>query len=247
MPHTDAQLSLTTTIGLLNEHPLHASLKHWYARPGDRLEAALGGYIVDILRGDQIIEIQTGNFAAIRRKMRTLSRDYRVTLVYPVAHERWILTLPTMTHDHPVRRKSPKRQRLDQLFRELVSFPDLLQDPHFAIEVAVIQDEEVRCFDRRARRRRRGWSVTERRLLGVLARHVVATPTDLWSLIPMGLPEPFQTSHLARVLGRPRWFAQKAAYCLRESGASTAIGKAGNAIVYSRPPASTLLHVPLSV
>ena len=239
MPHMDEQLSLTTTIGLLNEHPLHASLKHWYARPGDRLEARLDGYIVDILRDNQVIEIQTGNFAAIRRKVRALSRHYGVTLVYPVARERWILTLPTTVHDLPARRKSPRRQRLDQLFQELVSFPDLLQDPHFAIEIVVIQDEEVRCCARRARRRRRGWSVTERRLLGVLARHVVATPADLWSLIPMGLPEPFQTSHLARVLGRPRWFAQKVAYCLRESGASTAIGKAGNAIVYSRTPGAS--------
>src|SRR5262249_35127057 len=84
--------------------------------------------------------------------------------------------------------------------------------------------------------RRRSWVVMERRLVGVLAQHVVTAPTDLWSLIPMGLPEPFQTLHLARVLRRPRWFAQKVAYCLRESGASTAIGKAGNAIVYSRIP-----------
>ena len=223
-----------TTIGLLNEHPLHASLKHWYARPGDRLEAALDGYIIDILRGNHIIEIQTGSFAAIRRKMRTLSRHYRVTLVYPVARERWIVTLPSTAHGQAVRRKSPRRQRMDQLFQELVSFPDLLQEPHFAIEIVVIQDEEVRCCARRAGRRRRGWVVTERRLVGVLAQHVVAAPTDLWSLIPMGLPEPFQTLHLARVLRRPRWFAQKVAYCLRESGASTAIGKAGNAIVYSR-------------
>jgi hypothetical protein len=74
----------------------------------------------------------------------------------------------------------------------------------------------------------------ERRLLGVLERHVIATPSDLWSLISWELPEPFQTLHLAHVLNRPRWFAQKVAYCLRESGASTAIGKMGNALVYSR-------------
>src|SRR5256885_11235532 len=135
-----------TTIGLLNEHPLHAALKHWYARPGDRLEATLDGYIVDILHGNHVIEIQTGSFAAIRRKVRTLSRHYRVTLVYPVARERWIVTLPTTAPGHPVRLKSPRRQRMDQLFQELVSFPDLLQNPHLAIEIAVIRDEEVRCF-----------------------------------------------------------------------------------------------------
>jgi hypothetical protein len=30
-----------------------------------------------------MIEIQTSSFASIRRKMRTLSQHYRVTLVYP--------------------------------------------------------------------------------------------------------------------------------------------------------------------
>jgi hypothetical protein len=225
-----------TTIGLLNEQPLHAALKRWYARPGDVLEAALDGYIVDLLRGDHVIEIQTGSFTAIRRKMRTLSQHYRVTLVYPVAYERWILKLPTTTCGQPVRRKAPRRQRMDQLFQELVSFPDLLRCPNFSIEIVRIQAEEVLRYDRRHGRRRRGWVIVERRLLGVLGRHVIATPSDLWPLISWELPEPFQTIDLARVLNRPRWFAQKVAYCLRESGASTAMSKAGNALVYSRAP-----------
>jgi hypothetical protein len=225
-----------TTIGLLNEQPLHAALKRWYARPGDVLEAALDGYIVDLLRGNHVIEIQTSGFAAIRRKMRALSRHYRVTLVYPVAYERWIVKLPTTAYGQPVRRKAPRRQRMDQLFQELVSFPDLLQCPNFSIEIVRVQAEEVQRYDGRQGRRRRGWVTVERRLLGVFARHVIATPSDLWSLISWELPEPFQTLHLARVLHRPRWFAQKVAYCLRESGASMAIGKAGNALVYSRAP-----------
>jgi hypothetical protein len=54
-----------TAIGLLNEKSLHSALKHWYARPGDRLESPLDGYVVDILRGDHVIEIQTRNFARL--------------------------------------------------------------------------------------------------------------------------------------------------------------------------------------
>ena len=104
------------------------------------------------------------------------------------------------------------------------------------IEVACIQVEEVHRYDRRHDRRRQGWVTVERRLLGGLERHVIVTPSDLWSLISWDLSEPFQTLHLARVLNRPRWFAQKVAYCLRESGASIAIGKVGNALVYSRVP-----------
>ena len=37
-------------IGLLNEKPLHASLKQWYARPGDRFEVPVDGYVIDLSR-----------------------------------------------------------------------------------------------------------------------------------------------------------------------------------------------------
>jgi len=97
----------------------------------------------------------------------------------------------------------------------------------------MIQEEHVRRYDRRWRKRRT-WPIVERRLLSVLEQLVFETPSDLWQLIPPTLPDPFDTSHLASVLGHPRWFAQKIAYCLRQSGVITTIGKKGNSIVYSR-------------
>lgn len=48
-------------IGRLNEGPLHAALKRWCARPGDRLEAVVDGYVIDIVRADLLLEIQTGH------------------------------------------------------------------------------------------------------------------------------------------------------------------------------------------
>jgi hypothetical protein len=223
-----------TAIGLLNEKSLHSALKHWHARPGDLLEFQLDGYVVDILRGDHVIEIQTGNFASIRRKVRDLSSRHRVTLVYPVAHERWIVEVPHTLQGPIVRRKSPKRQAVHQLFEELVSFPDLLNCPNFSIEVVSIQEEQLRRYDRQWRGKRRTWRIVERRLLSVLERFVFEAPHDLWQLIPPMLPDPFDTSHLASALGHSRWFAQKIAYCLRQSGVIAAIGKKGNSVVYSR-------------
>jgi hypothetical protein len=209
-------------------------LKQWYARPGDLLEFPLDGYIVDILRDNHVIEIQTANFASIKRKVRDLSCRYRVTLIYPVTHERWILEVPRTLPGSIVRRKSPKRQAVNQLFEELVSFPELLNCPNFSIEVVSIQEEQLRHYDRRRRGKRRTWRIVDRKLLRVLERSVFDAPSDLWQLIPSTLPNPFETSHLASVLGHPRWFAQKVAYCLRRSGVTTAIGKKGNSVVYSR-------------
>ena len=58
-----------SAIGTLRERPLHASLKRWYARPGDRVEVAVDGYVVDLVRGDLLIEIQTRGFATLRPKL----------------------------------------------------------------------------------------------------------------------------------------------------------------------------------
>jgi len=55
-------------IGTLNEGALHAQLKEWYRRPGDLLEQVAGGFVVDLVRGDLLVEIQTGGFAPLRRK-----------------------------------------------------------------------------------------------------------------------------------------------------------------------------------
>jgi hypothetical protein len=71
-------------IGLINEKPLHASLKQWYARPGDRFEVPVDGFVIDIVRDDLLIEIQTRNFASINSKLCKLTRSYEVRLVYPV-------------------------------------------------------------------------------------------------------------------------------------------------------------------
>ena len=44
-------------IGLLNEKPLHAALKAWYAQPGDRFEVPLHGFVIDIVRDDVLLEV----------------------------------------------------------------------------------------------------------------------------------------------------------------------------------------------
>jgi endonuclease III-like uncharacterized protein len=72
-------------IGLLNEKQLHASLKQWYARPGDQFEVAVGRFVIDIVRGDLFIEIQTGNFASVKSKLTNLADSHQVRLIYPIA------------------------------------------------------------------------------------------------------------------------------------------------------------------
>lgn len=223
------------SIGTLNEKPLHAELKRWYAESGDRFEVRVDGFVVDIVRGDLLIEIQTAGFSSIRHKLRALTEKHPVRLVHPIACERWIVKLPDSRRARPARRKSPKRSALEDVFVELVSIPDLMRRPNFALEILLIREEEMRRLRRTRRRRHPRWRTEGRRLLDVIERHRFEEPADLGALIPDRVCEPFGTRDLAAATGRPRWHAQKMAYCLREMGVLAAVGKRGNAIQYARP------------
>ena len=98
-------------IGLLNEKPLHASLKEWCAQPGDRFEVAVDGFVIDIVRDDQLLEIQTSNFASIKSKLTDLVRAHQIRLIYPIAQEKWIVRLAKDSGSGVARRKSPKGER----------------------------------------------------------------------------------------------------------------------------------------
>ncbi|MEJ2734853.1 MAG: hypothetical protein P8189_15015 [Anaerolineae bacterium] len=222
------------TISTLNEKPLHAALKEWYAQPGDQLEVPVDRFIADIVRGNLLIEIQTASFSSIKQKLLELTAHHPVRLVYPIARQKWIVKVAEDRRTQLSRRKSPKRGRVEDVFAELVSFPTLLASPNFSLEVLFIQEEEVRHHDPKRGWRRRGWLTHERRLLAVVDRQHFETPADMANLLPTTLPEPFTTSDLAASLPRPRRLAQRMAYCLREMQVIDPVGKQGNAILYVR-------------
>jgi hypothetical protein len=222
------------------ESELHAALKAWYARPGDEVEVPFEGYIIDLKRGETLIEIQTQSFSAIKAKLLDLVPRHRVRLVYPIAQDRWIVRVDRDRSTVLSRRKSPKHGTLLHVFDELVRFPALLSEPNFELELLLTQEEEVRHHEpgRRSRRSwgRRGWMTHERRLLEVLSTHRFSQPKDLATLLPDALiaprAAPFTTRDLAAALREPRRTAQKVAYCLRKSGVLQVVGKRGNAFLY---------------
>lgn len=217
-------------INVYNEKHLHAALKAWYARPGDRLEVAIDGYIIDIVRGDLLIEVQTTDFSSLKRKLACLLPRHPVRLVYPIPQEKWLVK--RHGNGQTSRRKSPQRGSIYRLFGELVSFPHLPALPNFSLEILLTQEEEIRRHEAGRRWRRGGWVTEERRLLQVVGQQRFNTPAELAALLPPNLPTPFTTADLAAALGQPRRLAQQMAYCLRELALILPAGKQGNAISY---------------
>lgn len=219
-------------IGLLNEKPLHTSLKEWYARPGDRFEVKVDRFVIDIVRDDLLLEIQTGNFASLKSKLKKLLPSHRVRLIYPIAREKWIVKLARGEGCEVTRRKSPKKGRIEDLFWEMVSFPRLMAHPNFSLEVLLIKEEEVRRYEPKRSWRRRGWVTEERRLLEVVDRRLFAKAADWRTLLLEHMRRSFTARDLAQTMGIQLRLAQKMAYCLRKTNVIELIDKQGRANRY---------------
>ena len=216
----------------MRETSLHSSIKDWYDLPGDRLEVSVGDFIVDIVRDDLLIEIQTKNFSAIRKKLESLVRDYDVRLVHPIPERKWIVRVAEWSDEVISRRRSPKKGRLVGLFDELVSMPLLVREPNFALEVLMIDEEEERCDDGKGSWRRRGVSIKNRRLISVARRTLFKDENDFLRFLPKSLDTPFTNRRLAQLNGISLTLARKVTYCLRKMNALTEVGKAGRELLF---------------
>jgi len=219
-------------IGVLNEKPLHASLKQWYAQPGDRLEVPVDGFVIDIVRNEVLLEIQTGHFGAVKSKLATLVGSHRVRVIYPIAREKWIVRLPRKGTRVMTRRKSPTRGRVEDLFSEAVRIPQMLSHSNFSLEVLMTREEEVRRYGGGRTWRARGRGIGERRLLDVVERRVFEGPDSWLALLPEGFDR-FTAKDLADATGVRVELAQQMTYSLREAGLVTLVGKRGRANLYA--------------
>jgi hypothetical protein len=134
--------------------------------------------VIDLVRPDgELVEVQTGGFSALGRKLDALLDAHRCRIVYPVAAERRIVRVDRDGEITSVRR-SPKRASVVEVFDKLVAFPSLLTDPHLTIEVLLLREDHVRG-ERPERVGRRTRDPGERRLIVVLERVEFRGPGDV--------------------------------------------------------------------
>src|SRR5207248_9124513 len=176
----------------------------------------------DLMRGELLVEFQTGGFAPLRRKLAALAEEHRVRLVAPVAVSRRIVRL---SDDGEIlsARRSPKRGCPHDVFDRLVSFPALLAHPNFELEVLLTNEDEVRMFEAGRAFRRHGWVVQGRSLVCVERSLLLAGAADAALLLPE-LAATFDTAELAAASCIDRRLAQRMAYCLRALNVIAPVG-----------------------
>lgn len=218
-------------IGTLREGPLHAAIKQWYSRPGDLEEHPVDGLVIDLVRSDLLIEIQTGGFSSLKGKLARLLPERRVRVVHPVAVDTWIVRIGE-GGEILSRRKSPKHQQVVDVFAGLVFLTEHLADPNLEIDVVSTSQEQVRRHEEGKAWRRKGWVIDHRSLVEVIDVHEIRSTDDLAALVPAGLRPGFTSADLAESLSTGRRVAQQMAYCLRSTGSIERIGSQGRSPLY---------------
>ncbi len=219
-------------IGTQNEGSLHASLKEYYRQPGDIVEGSVDGYLIDLVQGDRLVEIQTKNFSAIKKKLSNLLDNHHVRLVHPIAMRRDIVKIAPETGELLTTRKSPKKGDIYDLFAELIRIPHLILHPHLTVEAVLTKEREIRCDDGRGSWRRRGVSIVDRCLVEVVEQRSFVTSADYLSVLPDNIPCPFTNKDLAGLVKVTTKKAQKTTYTLKKAGLIAEVGRKGNEILY---------------
>ena len=224
----------TVGIGTRAQTDLHRALVAWAAGDTGRIEVEMDGSVIDAVRGETLIEVQTSSLGAIRPKLERLVEEHPVRLVHPRSARKWLRCYAAEGDEILWERRSPKKESYLDAFGELVYIPKLLKHPNFELELVLVERRELRCNDGQGSWRRKGISIVGQELVQVLESRRFASPNDLASLLPPTLDDPFSVSALAKAAGIRNRLAGRMAYTLYKAGALERVGKRGKAYLYGR-------------
>ncbi|MDR0599948.1 MAG: hypothetical protein LBG84_07710 [Treponema sp.] len=224
-------------IGQENESGLHRALKFFYAEPG-RTEETLDGFVCDAIGpGGEAVEIQTGNFSALKNKVPLLAARGKVRLIYPVIVNKNI-ELYDAEGNLLSRRKSPRKGTAWDIFNELIYAPGLVGLPGLTVEIALVDATERRRDDGKGSWRRKGISI-EDRILDSWREGVVLEKKSHW-LRFLPLEGEFTAKTMAPAARISPVLARKTLYVLEKAGLVEKPRKEGRSWVYrtagKKPP-----------
>lgn len=219
------------------ETSLHRQLKHHFAADSESVEVTVDGFRIDAIDADGVlIEIQHSGLGSIRNKVKKLvDSGHRLRVIKPWIACKWIETFDREGGELLRRRKSPKKLKAIDIFRELIHFTQVFPHPKLTLEVLTVDCIEQRVDRLNKRWKRKQYQTLDQHLAKVGDSNVLKTVADLWRILgDPKLPTEFDTKELADTIDQPRWFAQQIAYTLHRCSAIETTGKRGNSIVYRR-------------
>ncbi len=234
MAHS-GQEKVNPKIGVYREKLLHSTLKYFY-QPNDALhEQACAGMVADALLDGRAIEIQTGGFAPLKRKIeRYFEADQPVRVVCPLPHQKFLIWLDPETGEATPPRKSPHTGTFFDALWELSYLLPYLDGGNLTIELLLIDMQEYRLQDGRRRGGKRGSHRMERYPLSLADRLLLTCTADCTPFVTSDLPNPFTAAAYGKVAHLSERQTARALWCLSRAGLIFRDGKDGRKILYRR-------------
>ncbi|MGN1314040.1 MAG: hypothetical protein ACI4VG_03385 [Lachnospiraceae bacterium] len=219
-------------IGTLSEKTIHAILKEYYRKKDCDTEVSIGNFVADIFTGEEIIEIQTRNFFALKKKLEFFLPLYPVTIIYPLARKKWLIWIDPETGEGSEKRKSPKTGSAYDAFKELMKIREFLDNPHLSVKLVFLDMEEYRLLNGWSRDKKRGSHRYDGIPLSLVEEMDLTCPEDYMQLIPPDLLDSFDSKAFAKAAKIKQDRASQVLNILYHLGLVERIGKKKNAYLY---------------
>ena len=225
----------TQSIGVLQEKPLHATLKWWLDDNLHHHEITLPcGKVADIFDGVTVTEVQTGSFTPLRKKLEVLLDTYPVTVVHPVVRRKYLTWIDPETGESTEPRKSPRVGSFADGGKQLIYILPLLGHPNLTVRLVLMDAEEQRIAD--------GWGNDGKRgshravLLPISVEDILdlRCPADYAALIPAALPDKFTAQQFGKAAKMQGRHLNGTLKVLLDRGVLKRETKEGNAWIYER-------------
>ncbi|MGN0113785.1 MAG: hypothetical protein ACI396_00495 [Acutalibacteraceae bacterium] len=223
-------------IGTLHEKTMHAVLKKYFEPYSDNHETKIGDYVADIVGEHGIIEIQTGSFERLNKKLAAFLEYARTTVVYPVSVSNVICRIDE--NGEITRRKSAVKGSVLTLFDELYKISAHLKNERLRICVMLLKTEEYRKVCSR-KQSRKGFMRLERVPTELVDEIYIDCPSGFAAFFPDNLTPPYTCSEYAAAMGIDQNTARLMLYTFTKADIITRCGKRGNAYLYNLPDFSS--------
>lgn len=221
-----------SSIGTYKEKTLHAVLKDYYAPSKDMQEISVDGYVADIYTGFEIMEIQTGSFAPMRRKLQCFLRNHPVTIIYPIPRIKYLSWIDEETGECSKPRKSTVKGSVYRAFYELYKIKPFLADPNLHFCFPYLEIREYRLLNGWSRDKKKGSCRYDRipaALLGEIRFH---DKEDYLQIVPDDLSEPFTAKEFGKAVKERKETAAMVLHILHELNLVDRCGKSGHSYLY---------------
>lgn len=224
------------TIGRLQEKTLHAVLKKYLVADESFHEIKIDKYFADAIQPEtgEIFEVQTRSFDRLRDKLDFFLREHTVTVVYPIARNKWLIWIDEETGEiASKKRKSPKTGIPQDIFPELYKIKPYLTNSNIRIRIMLLDIIEYRLLNGWSDDKKKGSSRYERIPTGLAEEIEINCTDDYRKLLPQNLPDEFTSDDFRAAL---KHTSNKITQCglniLHHTGIIIRTGKNGRRYTY---------------